>query len=167
MLHNLIMDILFYIFFFFCIDSRAERHSGKIAKNFCQVPWRLKFASRGMVSASPPPPPHYNAGGDLIWKFGKILWGQNFFLNLWGDKCQWGELKLYGGSIFITTISLFHFFRNSQHPEKWSVSVKNFFRKCECISSCYLPISSNLWKNSLRKTSLFVLFEHLPTGLLK
>ena len=79
-----------------------------------------------------------------------------------------GDLKLYEGVIiFITTISLFHFFRNSQHPEKWSVSVKNFFRKCECISSCYLPISSNLLKNSLRKTSLFVLFELLPTGFLK
>ena len=23
---------------------------------------------------------------DLIWKFAKILWGQNFFLDLWGDK---------------------------------------------------------------------------------
>ena len=69
-----------------------------------------------------------------------------------------------GGVIFITTISLFHFFRNSQHPEKCSVSVKNFFKKCECISSCYLPISSNSLKNSTRKTSLFVL---LQTGLLK
>ena len=29
---------------------------------------------------------------------------------------------------------LFHFFRNSQHPEKRSVNLKNLFRKCECIS---------------------------------
>ena len=33
-------------------------------------------------------------------------------VNLYG-----GELKLYGGNN-ITTISLFHFFRNSQNPEK-------------------------------------------------
>ena len=72
-----------------------------------------------------------------------------------------------GGVIFITTISLFDFFRNSQHPEKWSVSVKKFFRKYECISSGYLPISSDLLKNSLRKTSPFVLFELLPTALTK
>ena len=26
--------------------------------------------------------------------------------------------------IFITIISLFHFFRNNQHPEKWSVSIR-------------------------------------------
>ena len=51
--------------------------------------------------------------------------------------------------------------------EKWSVSFKDFFRKCECISSCYLPILLNLLKMSLRKTSLFMLFELLPTGLFK
>ena len=28
-----------------------------------------------------------------------------------------------GEVIFLTIISLFHFFRNSQHPEKWSVSI--------------------------------------------
>ena len=85
-----------------------------------------------------------------------------------GDKPLWRELKLYEGRvIFITIMSLFHFFRNSQHPEKWSVSFKNFFRKCECICSCYLPISSNLLEKSLRKTSLFVLFELLPTAFLR
>ena len=46
-------------------------------------------------------------------------------------------------------------------PRKSSVSVQNFFRKYECISSCNLPISSNLLKNSIRKTSFFVLFELL------
>ena len=29
------------------------------------------------------------------------------------------------GVIFITIISLFNFFRNSQYPEKWSVSIRN------------------------------------------
>ena len=29
-----------------------------------------------------------------------------------------------GGVIFITIISLFHFIRNNQYPEKWSVSIR-------------------------------------------
>ena len=29
-----------------------------------------------------------------------------------------------GGVIFISIISLFHFIRNNQHPEKWSVSIR-------------------------------------------
>ena len=96
--------------------------------------------------------------GDLIWKFVKILWGQMFFLHLRGDKSLWGELKSYGwsknhmgGVIFTTTLPLFHFFRNSQHSEKWSVSFKNFLRKCEYIRSYYLLISSNLLKSPLEK----------------
>ena len=36
--------------------------------------------------------------GDLIWKFAKTLWGQKFFLHLWGDKPLWGDLKLCVGS---------------------------------------------------------------------
>ena len=46
--------------------------------------------------------------GDLISKFAKILWGQKFFLHLWGDKPLWEELKLYGGSnicYYTSTIS--------------------------------------------------------------
>ena len=67
-----------------------------------------------------------------------------FFLHLWQDKSLWVELKTNGEVIFIATLlSLFYFCRNSQYPEKWSVSFKNFFRKCECISF-YLPISLNL-----------------------
>ena len=67
-----------------------------------------------------------------------------FFLHLWQDKPLWVELKI-GRNIYyyITTLSLFHFFRNNQHSEKWSVSFRNFFGKCKCIS-CYLLISSNL-----------------------
>ena len=100
-----------------------------------------------MVSAPPPTTMMGGEGGGggsyLIWKFAKILWWQNFFLHLWQDKPLWVELKTNGGVIFITILLHYHFFRKSQHPEKWSVSFKNFFRKCECIS-CYLPISSNL-----------------------
>ena len=53
-----------------------------------------------------------------------------------------------GGVIFITALSLFHFFRNSQYPEKGSASFKNFFRKCEYSRSCYFLISSNILKKS-------------------
>ena len=69
-----------------------------------------------------------------------------------------------GGVMFFTTLSLFHFFRNSQHAEKWSASFKNFLTKCEWIRSCYLPISSNIRKKSFGKTSLFVL---TVTGVLE
>ena len=62
-----------------------------------------------------------------------------------------------GGVIFTTTVSLFHFLKNSQHPRKWSASFKNFFTKFECIKSSYLAISSNLLKTSFSKSSLFVL----------
>ena len=48
-----------------------------------------------MVSA---PSPYFNGGGgDLILKFAKILWWQNFFLDFWvinlhgGVKIIWGE----------------------------------------------------------------------------
>ena len=39
-----------------------------------------------------------------------------------GAKNKW-ESNIY---YYITTFSLFHFFRSSQHPEKLSVSFKNF-----------------------------------------
>ena len=41
----------------------------------------------------------------------------NLFLYLWGDK----PLR---GVIFINALSLLHFFRNSQHPEKGNVSLR-------------------------------------------
>ena len=73
---------------------------------------------------------------------------EKFFLHLWGD------LKIYGRVIFVTTLSLFHFFRNIQPLETWSVYFKNFFRKRECIN-CYMSISSNLLKRSFRKNFTF------------
>ena len=57
---------------------------------------------------------HYSGrrreGDDLIWKFAKILWWQNFFLHLWQDKPLWVELKTNGGVIFITILLHFHYF---------------------------------------------------------
>ena len=60
-----------------------------------------------------------------------------------------GEVKITWGSNILLALLSFHFYRNIQHPEKWGVSFNNFSLK------------------SLRKTSLFVFFELLPTGLLK
>ena len=93
--------------------------------------------------------------GGLNLKICRNFVGQKIFIHLCWDISLYGELKLYGGATFITTLSLFHFFRNSHHPEKWSVSLKNFFRKCEYIRSCYLLIFSNSLKKSFRKNSLF------------
>ena len=90
------------------------------------------------------------AGDGKIWKTGTevvnigrrlhIKLGEGWLGPLWQ---LWWYLILH--------FHYFIFFRNSQHPEKWSVSFKNLFRKYECIS-CYLPISSNLLKGSFRKT---------------
>ena len=69
-----------------------------------------------------------------------------------GDKPLLGDLKLYVGAILITTLSLFHFFKNNQILRKAKFfSFKNFFRKCECIKTCCLPRASNLLKNTLEK----------------
>ena len=75
---------------------------------------------------------------NLIWKFAKIWSWKIFSWHLWQNKPLWLELKTNG-----RVHDIFYFFRNSEHPENWSVSFKNLFRKCECIS-CYLPVSSNL-----------------------
>ena len=49
-------------------------------------------------------------GGDLIWKFAKILWWLNFSLHLWQDQSLLMGLNINGGVIFITTLLHFHYF---------------------------------------------------------
>ena len=61
------------------------------------------------------PSHHYN--GERNLKISLNILEKIFFLTFLGDKPN-GELKLYGGVIFIITLSLFHFFRNSQYSEK-------------------------------------------------
>ena len=39
--------------------------------------------------------------------------------NIWGNNIYY----------YITTLSLFRFFRNSQHPEKWSVTFREFLQE--------------------------------------
>ena len=58
-----------------------------------------------------------------------------------------------GGVIFITTLSLFHFFRNSQHPEKSSVSFTVFFR--EYLQELLLADILKLTKKVLQKNFTF------------
>ena len=55
-------------------------------------------------------------GGELIWKFAQILWEQNFFLNLWGDKPLWGELKVYGGSNIYYYTFIISFIQKQKQP---------------------------------------------------
>ena len=107
--------------------SRSKFSSAQVTKiKHCMV-----FAPAPL--SPPPPPPLQIIMGGLNLKICQNFLGQDFFLNLRGNKPLWGELKLYGGVIFITTRSLFYFFRNSQTPRK-TKSFKNFFRKYECIS---------------------------------
>ena len=54
----------------------------------------------------------------------------------------------------IATLSLFHFFRNSQHPEKGSVSFKNFFRK----------LTVEIYNFSLRKEFLETFCKFIYLG---
>ena len=63
-----------------------------------------------MVSAPPPITMGGGEGGDLIWKFAKILWWKNFYLDLWQDKPLWVGLKTNGRVMFITILLHFHYF---------------------------------------------------------
>ena len=69
---------------------------------------------------------------------------------------MWGDKPLWVGVIYITTLSLFHFFRKNQQPEKRKVSFKNFFRKYEYLKLLLADILK-FTEKSFRKTSLFVL----------
>ena len=104
--------------YFYLLMEKSLGHYFQVWSSYCQLA-QYNQKTNGFCPPPPPPsPPPMIMRGDLISKFAKILWGQNFFLHLWGDKPLWGELKLYGGVIVVTTLSSFHLFRNSQHPEK-------------------------------------------------
>ena len=72
--------------------------------------------------------PHYNKGRGLNLKICQNFVGTNFFLkfvcvvgiNLYGES--WNFM---GGVIFVTAVSLLHFFRNNQIPRK----LKSFFQE--------------------------------------
>ena len=107
-----------------------------------------------------PSPPTIIMGG-LNLKISQNFVGTNFF------SCIYvGSIYYYRGKYLLLW---FHYFISleTSNTQKSAVFFFNFSRKCECIRCCYLSISSNLLKKFLRKTSLFVLFDFLPTGLLK
>ena len=112
-------------------------------------------------------PSHYN-GVILFEHLPKFLMTKFFLTFMAGQTSMGGVKNIWGSNIYyyITTLSLFRFYRNSQHPENWSVSFKNLFRKCEWIS-CYLPIPSDLqfqvWKGIFRN-SLYVYLSKILTN---
>ena len=78
---------------------------------------------------------------DLIWKFAKILWGQNFFLHLWGDKPLWGELKLHGGSNMLLH---FHYLiyletANTQKSKVFLLLISSGNVRASGVASCQYP----------------------------
>ena len=88
------------------------------------------------------PSPHYNRENFV---------GIKIFSFIYGVCNSMRGVKIYGWKYFLLiAFSLFHFFRKTQHSEKWSVSFKNLFWECECIS-CYWLISLNLLKMPLEK----------------
>ena len=52
--------------------------------------------------------------------------GTKVFLTFAGEINFYGGVEIYGGVIFITTFSLFHFIRNNQHPENELFLLQNF-----------------------------------------
>ena len=61
-----------------------------------------------------------------------------------GAKNKWDSNIYY----YITTLSLFHFFRESQHPEKWSVPFKNLGNVNASVFTCQYP---QIYNFSFRK----------------
>ena len=110
-----------------------------------------------MVSAPPPITMAWREGerGDLIWKFAKILWWQNFFLHLWQDKPLWVELKTNGGVIFITILLHFHYFisletANIQKSEVFLLGI-SLGNVNASVATCWYP---QIYNFSFRKEIL-------------
>ena len=93
--------------------------------------------------------------GDLISKFAKILWWQNFFLHLWQDKPLWVELKTNGGVIFITILLHFHYFisletANTQKSEVFLLRISSGNVNASVVT-CWYP---QIFNFSFRKKFL-------------
>ena len=117
-----INKLQFLIFSFFWFTKLIQVHGSMFP---CYSSLNMKVIWRYMVSAPPPI--------TMEWLNLNMcqIFVVNFFLDSSQDKPLWMEFKIWGSNIYyyITTLSLFHFFGNSQHLEKWGVSFKNFFRK--------------------------------------
>ena len=64
-----------------------------------------------------------------------------------GVKNKWGSNIYY----YIITLSFFHFFRNSQHPEKWKVFLLRIFLGNVNVVTCRYP---QIYNFSYRKEFL-------------
>ena len=120
-----------------------------------------------MVSAPPPITMAWREGerGDLIWKFAKILWWQNFFLHLWQDKPLWVELKTNGGVIFITILLHFHYFisletANTQKSEVFLLRISSGNVNASVVT-CRCP---QIYNFSFRKELLETLCKCIYLG---
>ena len=120
-----------------------------------------------MVSAPPPITMAWREGerGDLIWKFAKILWWQNFFLHLWQDKPLWVELKTNGGVIFITILLHFHYFisletANTQKSEVFLLRISSGNVNASVVT-CRYP---QIYNFSFRKEFLETLCKCIYLG---
>ena len=116
-------------------------------------------------------PSDYNGGiggggGDLIWKFVKILWWQNFFLHLWQDKPLWVKVKPDGEVIFITILLYFHYLisletANTQKSEvfPFRISLRNV--NASVVTCRYLQIYNFSYRKEFLETLLVYLSKIL------
>ena len=82
----------------------------------------LKYERNLIVMVSAPPPITMGVGGECLnMKICQNFVVTKFFLTFVAAKTSMGGVKNKWESnicYYITTLSYFHFFRNSQHPEK-------------------------------------------------
>ena len=66
---------------------------------------------------------------------------------------------------YVTALSLIHFFRNSQHPEKWNVSFKNFLISLGNVNASVLTCRyPQIYNFSFRKEFLETLCKCIYLG---
>ena len=111
--------------------------------------------------------------GDLIWKFAKILWWQNFFVHLWQNKTLWVELKTIkrkwavggkgvGWVIFMTILLQFHYFTSLETANDRKSEVFLLWISLENVNAsadtCWYP---QIYNFSSRKELLETLWAYL------
>ena len=117
------------------------------------------------IVSAPPPITMGAEEGDLIWKFAKILWWQNFVLHLWQDKLLWVELETNGGVIFITILLRFHNFisfktANTQKSEVFLLRISLEIHNASVVT-CRYP---QIYNFSFRKEFLETLCKCIYLG---
>ena len=124
----------------------------------CYSLLNMKVIWLEMVSPSPPiTMGEEEGGGDLIWKFAKILHWQNFFLHLWQDKPLWVELKTNGGVIFITILLHFHYFisletANTRKSEVFLLSISLGNANASVLVCWYLQFCNFSFRKEFSET---------------